>query len=124
MPAIEYVPKKFRDEARYIIHQARQICQSYAEQGYDLTLRQLYYQFVARDLIANKQSEYNRLGTIINDARLAGLLDWNYIVDRTRNLKGPGTHEMPHWNNPDDIVRAAARSYRESKWANQDYRIE
>ena len=124
MPEITYLYKEFRDSSRQIIAQARSICAAYAEQGYDLTLRQLYYQFVARDLIANKQSEYNRLGTIINDARLAGLLDWDYIVDRTRNLKGPGTHEMPHWDNPDDIVRAAARSFRMDKWTGQDYRVE
>lgn len=124
MPQITYVPKEFRRESLGIIAQARQICAAYQAQGYDLTLRQLYYQFVARDLIANKQSEYNRLGTIINDARLAGLLDWNYIVDRTRNLKGPGTHEMPHWDNPDDIVRAAARSFRMNKWEDQEYRVE
>jgi hypothetical protein len=51
-----------------------------AAEGYDLTLRQLYYQFVSRDLIANKLSEYKRLGSIINDARLAGLIDWDRII--------------------------------------------
>lgn len=30
-----------------IIDQAEEICADYAAQGYDLTLRQLYYQFVA-----------------------------------------------------------------------------
>jgi hypothetical protein len=114
----------FRGASRQIIREARAICQSYAAQGYDLTLRQLYYQFVARDLIANKQSEYNRLGTIINDARLAGLLDWDYIVDRTRELRGPGTRFMPHWDNPADIVESAARSFRMNKWSDQEYRVE
>jgi hypothetical protein len=124
MPEIAYVYKNFRADAESTIYQARQICEQYSAQGYDLTLRQLYYQFVSRDLIPNKQSEYNRLGSVINDARLAGLLDWDYIVDRTRNLRGPGTREMPHWENPGEIIDASARSYRLSKWANQPYRIE
>lgn len=54
----------------------------------ELTLRQLFYQFVSRGLIANKDSEYKRLGGIVNDARLAGLIDWNHITDRTRRLRG------------------------------------
>lgn len=119
MPHIEYVPKKFSPASLKVIRQAEAICSSYAAQGYDLTLRQLYYQFVSRDLIANKQSEYKRLGSIINDARLAGLLDWDYIVDRTRNLR-----ELPSWNAPTDIVRSSARQFRIDKWADQSTRVE
>src|SRR5215831_12213193 len=85
------------------INQANRILEEYAAQGYDLTLRQLYYQFVSRDLIPNRQSEYKRLGGIINDARLAGLVDWDAIVDRTRSIRS-----LPHWHDPAAIVRAAA----------------
>ena len=98
---------------------ANRIMQEYAEEGYDLTLRQLYYQFVARDLIPNKPSEYNKLGSIINDARMAGLLDWDYIVDRTRSLR-----KLPSWDTPADLVKAAAEQYREDIWANQDNYVE
>ena len=50
MPEIVYVPKNFNEEHEYIIWNARSICADLAEQGFDLTLRQLYYQFVAGDL--------------------------------------------------------------------------
>ncbi|MDN3356037.1 hypothetical protein [Actinomadura sp. DC4] len=119
MPKIEYVPRTFSNGSLAIIRQAEEICEDYARQGYDLTLRQLYYQFVARDLLANKQTEYKRLGSIINDARLAGLLDWNYIVDRTRNLRG-----LSHWNSPDQIIRSSARGYLTDRWADQKHRVE
>ncbi|MGP3914375.1 hypothetical protein [Nonomuraea sp. 10N515B] len=119
MPRIEYVPKAFRRSSLDIIERANAICAEYARQGFDLTLRQLYYQFVARDWIANKQTEYDRLGAIINDARLAGLLDWNYIVDRTRNLRG-----LSHWDSPDEIIQGSAYSYRTERWANQHTRVE
>jgi hypothetical protein len=101
------------------IEQAEAICADYAAQGYDLTLRQLYYQFVARDLIPNTQQSYKNLGSVINRARLAGLLDWNYIVDRTRNLRG-----VSHWTTPSDIIDASASSFRLDKWANQPSRVE
>src|SRR5688572_17725535 len=112
MPRLAYIDKRFNSKSMDLIVKARQICEAYAEQGYDLTLRQLYYQFVSRDWIANKDSEYKRLGGVINDARLAGLLDWDYIVDRTRNLQS-----LAHWENPAEIVSAVAQQYREDKWA-------
>lgn len=119
MPKIEYVQRTFSEGSLAIIEQANTICEDYAAQGYDLTLRQLYYQFVARDLIANRQSEYKRLGSIINDARLAGLVDWNHVVDRTRNLRS-----LAHWSNPSEIIDASADQYREDLWAAQQYRVE
>ncbi len=55
----------------------------------------------------------------MNDARLAGLLDWSMIVDRGRS-----TIANTHWNNPAEIVRAAANSFRIDKWKNQPNHIE
>lgn len=119
MPEICYVPKTFRGASLQTIHRARTICEEYAAEGFDLTLRQLYYQFVSRDWIANKDTEYKRLGSIINDARLAGQLDWNFIVDRTRNLRGNS-----HWDTPAEVLQSAARGYATDKWRSQDTRIE
>jgi hypothetical protein len=119
MPRIEYVPRQFSPERLAIIRRANEICTDYAAQGYDLTLRQLYYQFVSRDWIPNQQSEYKRLGAVISEARLAGLIDWHFIVDRTRNLRG-----LPHWDNPRQIIDAVASQYLTDRWANQPYRAE
>src|SRR5262249_27555151 len=62
---------------------------------------------------------YKRLGSIINDARLAGLIDWNTIEDRTRNL-----HALPSWSDPQSIVSACADQFRIDKWVDQPKRIE
>ena len=62
MPLIEYVEKKFRPDALAMIEQANEIIAEYADQDLDLTLRQLYYQFVSRDLLPNLQRQYKRLG--------------------------------------------------------------
>jgi hypothetical protein len=119
MPKVAYIDKTFTDKSLEIIARANQICADYQRQGFDLTLRQLYYQFVARGWIANKDTEYKRLGNIVNDARLTGRLDWNYIVDRTRNLRG-----LPHWSSPASVLRSAARGYNTDRWANQPWRVE
>ncbi|MDV6376461.1 hypothetical protein [Deinococcus arenicola] len=114
MSRIEYVPKRFSAEHRAIIAEANTIIEEYEAQGYDLTLRQLYYQFVSRALIPNTQQSYKRLGTIISDARLAGEVSWDAISDRTRNLKGGGG-----WESPEDIIRAVARQYKRQMWEDQ-----
>lgn len=119
MPYIEYVPKNFRGSSLAVISQARDIIQEYQAQGFVLTLRQLYYQFVARDLIDNTQRSYKRLGTIIADARLAGLIDWDAMEDRTRNL-----HKLPTWSGPAAMIQSAQGWYRENVWRTQPYHVE
>lgn len=116
---IAYVPKNFTRAHLEIIGRAEALCTNYAAQGYDLTLRQLYYQFVSRGWIANKQTEYDRLGSIISDARLAGLIDWNHIVDRTRYVR-----VNSHWATPAGVIKSAASSYGNDLWAGQEYRPE
>jgi hypothetical protein len=116
---IAYVDQAFRPASLDIIDLANEICDDYSEQGYNLTLRQLYYQLVARGHIANSQKEYKRVGSIINDGRMAGLIDWDYITDRTRSLSSLAT-----WSSPESIVRAVAEQYREDRWRDQPEYVE
>lgn len=119
MPKIAYVDKRFGAATLAVIGHANEIITTYLAQGYRLTLRQLYYQFVSRDLLANKVQEYKRLGSIINDARCAGLIDWDSIEDRTRNL-----HKLAEWRDPAHLISEDAQVFRIDKWATQPYRVE
>lgn len=119
MPYICYVEKTFRKESAELINIADQICRDYADEGLDITLRQLYYQFVARDILPNSNKSYTKLKTLVSNARLAGLLNWSHLVDRTRSLK-----ENSHWDCPADIIESAAASFQLDKWAGQQYRVE
>lgn len=119
MPKIAYKARKFSEDSALKIRLANDILAEYAAQGYDLTLRQLFYQFVSRGLIANNDREYKKLGSVVNDARLAGKIDWNQIVDRTRFLR-----TVSSWGSPSSIMRGAAASYKRDLWSDQDYRVE
>lgn len=88
MPYIAYKEIAFRRKSEAQIEQANEIIAEYSAQGYTLTLRQLYYQFVARDLIPNTEQSYHNLGILITNARLAGLIDWYAIEDRGRGIRG------------------------------------
>lgn len=119
MPKIWYKDKAFRSDSLAIIDKADEIINEFIEKGYDLTLRQLYYQFVARGIIENTEKSYKRLGGILNDARLVGMIDWTSIVDRTRFIR-----DNSHWTSPQSILQSAYDSYRIDKWSNQPYRVE
>lgn len=119
MPKLCYVTRNFSDASLNLIQHANDIIEEYTAQGYELTLRQLYYQFVSRDLIPNTQKSYKNLGSVINDGRLAGYIDWLAIVDRTRNLQSNS-----HWESPSEIVETCVRSFQIDKWENQKIRPE
>lgn len=133
----QYENHKFGDQAKYLIIIAENILTEYANQGYRLTLRQLYYQFVARDLFPEDRTwamtgngrwikrqggtknafpNYKWLGGVIVDARMAGLLDWDMIEDR-----GWEPAINSHWQNPGQIVQACASQFRLDHWTNQKY---
>lgn len=119
MPVISYIDKSFRPETLRRIEQANEIIVEYQAQGFKLTLRQLYYQFVSRDLLPNTVQSYKNLGDVVNDGRLAGLIDWDAIEDRTRNLRS-----SPHWETPQEIVRVCARQFAVDLWESQPFYIE
>ena len=104
-----------------LIAMADVICSEYAASGYGLTLRQLYYQFVSRGLIPNNDRSYKRLGGAVNKGRMAGMIDWSHLVDRTRNPTLTYTGEPPEVA---DVIRQAKYGYATDKWMGQDYRVE
>jgi len=119
MSVIAYTKKTFSSTSLSLIKCANAIIKVYSVQGFVLTLRQLYYQFVARGLMENTMQSYKRLGSIVNDGRMAGLIDWYAIEDRTRAIE-----KLSHWDSPSQLVRACARQYHVDKWQEQTYRPE
>ncbi len=119
MPKVCYRQKRFDSKRAEQIVKANEIIEEYEAQGFQLNLRQLYYQFVARGLIENNMRSYKNLGSVINEARLAGLIDWLAIEDKTRNLVSPRA-----WSSPQDIINACASQFAIDKWETQPWHVE
>ena len=118
MPRRTYIPKDFKPAQIDVIQKVNQIISTYSAQGYSLTLRQVYYQFVARDWLQNTFRNYKNLGNLITDARRAGYIDWNAITDRTRNVKGG------YWGLDDPAQVINEYAYGVSMWEGQRNRVE
>lgn len=94
----------------------RVICE-FSEQGFTLTVRQVYYQGIAQDLFPeswrnaqgtkNNMHSYKKLVDVCSKARMCGMMDWDAIEDRTRFLRGNS-----HWESPAEIVRSCADQFR------------
>lgn len=117
---IAYVPEKnMRSETYRLLKNITDIVEEYQNQGYRMTLRQLYYQLVSRDIIPNKTAEYAKLSRILTDARMCGQVDWDFIEDRVRTIK---MHS--EWSGLGSLVDSALSSYRRERWSDQDYYVE
>lgn len=113
----------FRASSLAIIELADRIATDYRRRGFNLTLRQLYYQFISRDAFPNDERNYKRLGSIVNDARLAGLIDWSHIEDRGRQAHGVDWlgHEPPEMATAVDSLKW---HHSLDLWSGQDRRVE
>src|ERR1043166_7887093 len=113
----KYREQKFRRATLEMLAKLDAIIGEYMLQGYTLTLRQLYYQCVARAIIENDFNSYRRISRTVNDGRMAGLLDWDGIEDRTREfIRRLG------WASGGQYLEAAARGYHEDMWQDQEAR--
>ena len=139
MPYIKYVDRDFRPATLRVIEAANQIMREYDAEGYILTVRQIYYQFVRRGWFPeerrwrrvggkwhrwhegskNAEPNYKWLQGILTDARMAGLVDWDLIEDRTRNL-----HYLSTWETPQAMMQSTVDWYLVPKWEDQAYRVE
>ncbi len=110
---------RFKASSLAMINKAATVVDEFDEKGYKLTVRQLYYQLVKANEIPNSERSYQNLINLISDARLAGLIDWNAIEDRTRSLRGLIGHD-----GPGQVAREASYRFHLDRWENQDHRIE
>ena len=115
----QFINKRIAVGTANLIAKADEIISDYYAQGYVLTVRQVYYQFVARDLIPNTEEWYKRIVNILNSGRLMGLIDWSAIEDRTRGISSPAT-----WDSIQDIAQSAVDSFAVDRWQGQPNRIE
>jgi hypothetical protein len=120
MACIRYVVPDFKRPQLQRIAQINRIIDEYLAMGLRMTLRQLYYQLVSRNIVLNNEKSYKNTGNLVSRARLAGLIDWDAIEDRGRI---PNVPYHP-FRKIDDSVEVTARGFMMDRWRGQDTRVE
>ena len=105
--------KHKRTEA--ILDQAIDILANY----HPMTVRQVYYQLVSRQIIDNNRSQYQAVSNILVDARKSGVIPWGWVEDRLRKPRN-----VSMWNDLADFAHTAVHSYRRDVWAMQPTYLE
>ena len=114
MSVEQFIAGKLNAKSQELVDHVNEVLERYRAMGYTLTLRQVYYQLVARNIIPNSEKSYDNLGALINKGRLMGLIDWSMIVDRTREV-----HTPSHWQRPASILQTVVEAFRIDKWVDQ-----
>lgn len=135
----KFIEHRFEPASLELIETCNAIVDAYRDQGYVLTLRQLYYQLISKDKFPedrrwtwtgskwirdqngtkNAQPNYKWLGEFVSIARQAGLVDWDMFEDRGRRVS-----MNSHWDSPASIIRSAADSFRIDRWEGQKNYVE
>jgi hypothetical protein len=115
----KFIDKDFNDANYRLIVWADRTLNEYVEQGYRVSLRQLYYVGVSQNLYPNDVESYKRLGNIIADARLAGLIDWDAIEDRGRVPRVPTVFQTGK-----EALWQATSRFRLNSWEDQPKHVE
>ena len=84
-----------------------------------MTVRQVYYQLVSRQIIPNSRTAYQSVSNALVDARREGLVPWEWIEDRNRRPRRVST-----WGGLADFADTCRRAYRREVWATQPVYIE
>src|SRR3989339_590691 len=105
-----------RQKTLNLIYQVKIILNNY---NVRITVRQLYYQLVARQIIENNLNSYKRLDSILSDARKNGNLKFNDFVDRVRR-----PIKTSSWIDLKDFFATVKNSYKRNKWQGQENYVE
>lgn len=115
----QFTVRNFSTRNMDLIIVSNRILDEYRIQGYRLSLRQLYYQLVARNYIENSQKSYSNIGNLLANARQAGYIDWSAIEDRTRTSIIP-----PHWNDLTTFLSSCVEYFALNLWSDQSNHVE
>jgi len=117
MAKIKYRDWNPKQETKERIVKINSILAEFA--GQRVSVRQLYYQLVTKNIIANQDEEYRRVQTLVTDARYAGLIDWDVIEDRNRDPMRP-----QEFGSGRHVLESAASGFRMDRWESQPFYLE
>jgi len=102
-------------KTRDLVETARDIL----AEGQPMTVRQVFYQLVSRQVIKNNRGQYQAVSSALVDARREGIIPWEWIEDRLRRPR-----HVSMWSGLPDFADTCRRSYRLDVWSSQPCYVE
>lgn len=83
------------------------------------TVRQVYYQLVARHAVPKTEQAYRLVARLLTEMRRGGRVPFAAIADNTRWMRKPAS-----WSSLSDALDQTRRTYRRALWDDQDTYVE
>ncbi len=99
--------------------EALRVAREVLSQYNPMTVRQVYYQLVSRQIIDNNRSQYQLVSKLLVEARKAGTIPWYWIEDRLRRPRA-----VSMWRDLPDFAETVRRAYRRDVWPTQPEYVE
>lgn len=84
-----------------------------------VTLRQLFYQLVVKQVLQNTRARYQALSRLVVKGRKGGSIPWDWIEDRLRRPR-----RAPMWSGLAAFAERAVAAYRRDVWESQPAYLE
>jgi hypothetical protein len=92
---------------------------SVLEEHRPMTVRQVYYQLVSRQVIENSRTAYQAVSNALVSARKSGEIPWEWIEDRLRRPR-----HVSMWSDLSTFAETACSAYRRDVWTTQPAYVE
>ena len=102
----KYMDWKPQCANKLLLIEANRILSSYDDQGYTMTIRQLFYQLAGEGKCNNSSADYHKVGQVCEKGRKSGQMDWAMIVDATREYR-----ENVHFSSPASALYYLTQRY-------------
>lgn len=96
-----------------------EIAKDILAEGHPMTVRQVYYQLVSRQVIKNNRVQYQAVSNALVNARRSGVIPWEWIEDRLRRPR-----HVSMWAGLPEFAETCRRSYRRDVWETQPGYVE
>ncbi len=100
--------RKLADELVKAVYDLRQY--------WPLTVRQAYYQMVARLVVENNHAQYRRISRVLTEMRKEDMVPWRAFEDRTRR-----TTAKRGWSNVQEWLHAQFDQFAQPAWYGRCY---
>lgn len=102
-------------KTRHIVTEAYNVLRLH----HPMTVRQMYYQLVSKQIIKNNRSQYQAVSKVLVEARKDGTIPWQWIEDRLRRPRA-----VSMWEGIGDFAETAVNAYRRDIWQAQNCLVE
>lgn len=96
-----------------------QVALEILDSTHPMTVRQVYYQLVARQVIKNNRSQYQAVSNLLVNARKEEVIPWQWIEDRLRRPR-----RVSMWSGLNDFAKTVCQAYRRDVWDTQPKHLE